>query len=221
MIISRRGLLLGAFSLAAIGRAAAAVHPLPIPPGNRLAFDVIRNGSRIGGHTLDFVISGDRLDVHIAVDLAIGIGPVTLFRYTHRALETWAAGQVQSIDARTNHDGTRHHLTMSRRANGFWVSGDKGSYLAPPETLPATHWTRRTLDGPMVNTETGALMHPQVSDRGIETLMTASAMPLQARHFSLSGDVSLETWYDRSPRWVGLGFAGADGSKISYVLADS
>ena len=219
MIISRRGLLLGALSLVAVGRAGAAEPPLPVPPGNRLAFDVVRNGSRIGGHFLDFVVSGDRLDVHIAVDLAIGIGPLTLFRYTHRARETWTAGQVQSIEARTNHDGTRHNLTMSRRANGFWVSGDKDSYLAPPETLPATHWNRRSLDGPMVNTETGVLMHPQIKDRGLETLMTASAIPLQARHFSLSGDVSLVTWYDHSSRWVGLGFAGADGSKITYLLA--
>lgn len=215
-VIGRRPLLLGALSLAAIGRAQAA---LPIPPGNRLAFDVVRNGSRIGTHVLDFKSSGDRLEVHIAVDLAIGVGPLTLFRYTHRAVETWQAGQVQSIEATTDHDGTEHHLTMRRRGEGIWVVGDKGSYLAPPETLPATHWNRHMLDVPIVNTETGALMRPRIRNHGVEALETASAARVEAQHFSLSGDVSLETWYDQSPRWVGLRFAGADGSTIRYKLA--
>lgn len=217
-LIGRRRVVLGGLALAAAGSANAAAIP-PIPPGNRLAFDVIRNGSKIGTHVLDFEIAGDRLDVNIAVDLAIGIGPLTLFRYTHRAVETWKGGEVQAIDAMTDHDGTKHRLTMKRHPKGIRVVGGKGSYLAPPETLPATHWNRRMLDGPMVNTETGALMHPHITNHGVETVKTISAASVQADHFSLSGDVILETWYDSSPRWVGLGFAGSDGSMIRYLLA--
>jgi hypothetical protein len=216
-LVDRRHLLLGGVALAAVGPALAA--PLPVPKGNRLAFDVIRKGSKIGTHNLTFVPEGDRLSVHVAVDLAIGLGPITLFRYNHRAIETWRAGKVQAITATTNHDGYRHQLAAIRRDDGLWVEGDRGSYLAPPDTLPATHWNRGMLNGPMVNTETGALMHPKVTDRGMETLATTAGSMIRARHFSLSGDIALDTWYDGTPRWVGLAFTGGDGSEVRYRLA--
>lgn len=190
-----------------------------IPDGNKVHFDINRNGSVIGAHDLDFHLGGDGFVVEIKVDIVVGFGPITFFRYRHRAFETWKAGQFVSIDAATDDDGKQCRV-VGRRVNArIEVTGPRGNYLAPPETLPATHWNRRMLDGPMINTETGALMRPHIRDLGIDTIPTQGGGSIRAHHFNFTGDAVLDTWYDDHPSWAGLRFTAHDGSTIRYERA--
>jgi hypothetical protein len=76
-MIGRRSLLVG---LTALPLAQARAGP-PIPAGNRLAFHIIRKGSTIDDHSVDFAQAGDALTVSVAADIVVGIGPIGLFRY--------------------------------------------------------------------------------------------------------------------------------------------
>jgi len=197
--------------------ASGAVGALPIPPARRLGFRVMRNGSNIGQHVLDFEPDGPRLTVRIAVDLAVGIGPITLYRYTHRAVERWEDGRVVSLEAETNDDGSPSTITMRRQDGRLAVESSRaGRYVAPPGTLPATHWNRRMLDGPFINTQTGEVLRPTVRREGAEPLPWAPQR--QGERFVLSGAVDLETWYDAAPNWIGLRFRASDGSGIHYEV---
>jgi Family of unknown function (DUF6134) len=213
-MIGRRAVLSGGVCLLAARRAAAA---LPIPNGNRLAFNVVRGSTTIGTHILTFHPDGDRLTVAIAVDIAVSFGPIVLFRYRHRAEERWAGGQVQSLDAETNNDGTKLETHM-RRQNDALVVASTGhrTYTAPPDALPATHWNRAMLNGPFINTQNGELMHPTVTPLGAAII---SGCRHEAWGFALRGDADLDTWYDGVQRWVGLRFNGSDGSEIRYEQA--
>jgi len=216
MRINRRGFLAGAGAAVAMVALPGFAHALPVPAGNRLAFRVMRKGSEIGAHTLDFVREGDRLTVNVAADIAVKFGFLTLFRYTHRATEIWQGDQVVSISATTNDDGKKYTVTGVRRADGFAVEGAEGSYIAPPETLPATHWNRRMLDHPMINTQNGKLMEPEISLKGVGFITKANGQSIEAEHYSMSGDAQLETWYDMMPFWAGLSFKAKDGSDVIY-----
>lgn len=211
----RRRLLLTSMAALPVSSAIAAV---PVPPGRRLGFRVVRNGSSIGRHVLVFEPDGPRLTVRISVDLAAGIGPITLYRYTHRAMERWEDGRVVSFEAETNDDGSRSAITMQRQGDVLAVESSRaGRYLAPPGALPATHWNRRMLDGPFINTQTGEVMSPAVRREGAEPLPWAPQR--QGERFVLSGAVDLETWYDALPTWIGLRFRASDGSAIHYEVA--
>ena len=198
------------------GMAAAAP---PSPPGNRLAFHVIRNGSMIGQHVVTFDRTGDALTVSVTVDIVAGAGAIALLRYKHRATEQWKGGQVVSLDADTNDSGTPEHMTARRDESGLVVEGSKAArYVAPPRALPGTYWNRAMLDGPFISTQDGRLMHPVVLLTGTEK-MPVTGGSVEARHYTLRGDITLDTFYDLTANWVGLRHIARDGSEIKYLRA--
>ena len=79
-MIGRR-MALGGLAALPFGVARAS---LPIPAGDRLAFQILRKGDKIGEHIETFDRSGDALTVTVAVDILVGLGPIALFRYKNR-----------------------------------------------------------------------------------------------------------------------------------------
>ncbi len=213
-MIDRRQMLAGGLLFSALptmGRAA-----LPIPSGNRLGFDIVRSGSTLGTHVLTFSPAGDGLVVHVAMDLIFKIMGMTLYRYSHRATETWAGDQVMALDATTNDNGTKYEVTGRREGNSLVVQGTKmPRYVAPPNALPATHWNRRELDGPWINPQDGKLLRPKVAAGGIDTIPAAAGTTTHGRHYTLTGDAQFDMWYDDHLGWTGLSFVKA-GATVRY-----
>lgn len=213
-MIDRRQMLVGGVLLSTLPMTAAHAA-LPIPAGNRLGFDIIRKGSKLGTHVLTFQPSGDGLIVHVAVELAYKIMGVTLYHYTHHATETWSGDQVVALQTNTDDNGTAYTVTGKRDAGGLVVTGTKAPrYVAPANALPATHWNRRELDGPWINTQDGRIMRPKVTPGAIETIPAASG-DTRGRHYTLSGDVQLDMWYDDRLGWTGLSFTKG-GALVRY-----
>jgi hypothetical protein len=208
-VTGRRSLLL---ALAAGTSARAAV-----PDNRMLAFHVQRNGSDIGTHVLDFSRDPDGLDITIAVDIAVGIGPLVLFRYRLRGTEKWRGGQVVQADVTTNNNGRAAFMRARREAEGLWVEGSaSGRYLAPAGSLPATHWNPAEHDAPMVNPQDGKLFRPTVVRSGLRQMQLPDGPSLAARRFTLTGEPEMLLWYDQADAWCALQAAGKDGSNITY-----
>lgn len=214
-MIGRRVFLAGGAALATMPTLARAAWP--VPADNRLAFDVVRKRTRLGTHILTFHPEGDALTVQVAVDIVFKLGPIVLYRYRHRATERWQGDQVVSLDTRTDDNGTACQVIARREASGLVVQGTKAPrYIAPANALPATHWNRRELDGPWINTQDGRIMRPRVSPEGRGIIPTADGGTVPARRFALSGDVQLDLWYDDRARWAGLSFVKG-GEAIRYL----
>ncbi|MDO9488932.1 MAG: DUF6134 family protein [Sphingomonadaceae bacterium] len=214
MIIDRRLFIAGLGALAVAPAQAA----LPVPASRLLAFDVVRKGKKIGSHVLRFEPSGGDLKVLIDVMLKVSFGPITFFNYKHDAVELWRGGEWLSVEATTVQNGKTMRVTARRTGAGVAVDGPKGKYVAPANTLAATHWNRRMLDGPFLNTQTGEVQRPKIDRRG-EVMIAARTGPIRADHYAMSGEVALDTYYDQGPTWAGLSFKGGDGSAISYQRA--
>lgn len=214
--LDRRALIAGGALLAALPGAVRAA--LPVPVGNKLAFNVVRNGKTFGTHSLTFERSGDNLVVKVAVEMVFKAAFITLFRYKHTAIERWTGDQVMALDTTTDDNGKTFSVSGRRGPQGFAVEATGvPRYIAPANALPATHWNRRELDGPWINTQDGKLVRPRVAPQGVETLPTAGAGSIRANRFVLSGDVDMDMWYDSLPTWAGLRFKGKDGSAIQYI----
>ena len=190
---------------------------LPVPSSHALAFRLMRYGSAIGTHTLDFKPRDDTLAVTIAVDVAMSLGPIPLVRYTHRNTEVWRAGRLASLDAETNRNGTQLYMSARRVEAGLRVEGSgTDSYIASEDALPTTYWNAQMLRAPMIGTQDGMLVHPRVTEKPIEPVRLASGAETAARCYSLTGDLDLDLWYDPESHWISMRFVVADGSVISY-----
>lgn len=210
-MIARRDVVAGGLCACAAARAAAA---LPIPPSNALTFAIIRGDRRIGTHSVTFEPDGDKLTVRVAADIVVKFGPIALFRYHHRATEIWEGGVVVSVESKTNNDGKPAKTRMWRESGSLMVEGSsQRRYAAPPDASPATHWNRSMLDGPLIETEGGRLLRPKITPLGTAPI---PGYPKPAAGFALRGDADLDTWYDTSPRWVGLRFTGKDGTEVRF-----
>jgi hypothetical protein len=218
-MIGRRPLLLGAAGVAAtaaVPRPATAT-PLPVPPGGRLAFALIRHEDNIGTHTIAFDQQGDTLTIRIDVEVLVKFGPIPLVRYTHRNVEVWRDNRLDQLQATTDKNGTRLFVSAHRTDAGLSVVGSAATaYIAPEDALPTTYWNKRLLVSPMIGTQDGMLVHPAVRDLGADPVQVAAGGRIPATRYSVRGDINLDLWYDQDATWAGMEFSVADGSIVHY-----
>lgn len=188
-----------------------------MPYGGELAFRLLRHGSAIGTHHTTFRRDGDALVVETAVDVAVGLGPITLVRYTHRNREFWQRDRLVALSGQTNRNGNHLYMEGSRTDSGLSVRGSGTEpYMAPANALPTTYWNPRMLLGPMIGVQDGGLVKPVVTTQPHDAIRIASGHSIDATHYRLSGDLDLELWYDTSGTWSGMRFTVDDGSVVTY-----
>lgn len=216
-MLSRRNLIVGGAALTASSVAPHPASAVTTPRPGLLRFDVFRNSSRIGEHAVRLSRSGTTVGAEVTVELAVSIGPITVFRYTHSVREEWRDGQFQWMESRTNDDGTLHHVRADRTAEGVVVRRGAGeSAILTGDAIPLTHWNHKCVTTPLFNPQTGLPLKLTVQPRPAETLDLGGGRMVRTRRFSLVGEAALETWYDETESWVALRSAGRDGSTISY-----
>jgi uncharacterized protein DUF6134 len=213
-MIGRRHLLVAGAAILG-GRPSHAA--LPVPRSRTLAFRLMRLGMPIGTHTLTFHDQGDGLEVDIAVDVVVKVGPFPFVRYTHHSREAWQADRLVGVSSRTDRNGTKLQMAAAWTDAGLRVEGSgTRPYVAPRNASATTYWHKATLFGPLIGTQDGGLVHPAVSQHQPETIRLASGEAIAARRYVLSGDLDFELWYDSSDAWVGMRFKADDGSMVSY-----
>lgn len=216
------GAMLAAAGLSSpAGVLAAAAATGAAPEDGELAFDVFRGAAPMGRHVLRFTSGSDGvLTVDIAIDLAVSLGPITVFRYTHRNRERWRDGRLIAIATTTDDDGTR--FTVDGRADGdrFVADGSVGRIEAPAGILPTSYWHPETTQRRLwLDTQRGRLITPQIAPLGAVERPAPDGGAIDADAFAVSGDLTMTLWYRRlEPRWLGVAFDGR-GRAVTYRLA--
>lgn len=212
-MILRRTFLMAGLSAVATPVLAA----VPQFPAAGLSFRIMRKGSRIGTHALQFTGNANALVVDISVEMAVRFGPIRLFHYNLHATERWTDGVFASLEAKTDYDGEPAWCSVKREAGQLIVEGSKASrYTAPSNVLAATHWNKAELRGPMINPENGELLHPAISDLGKAMVPLASGATVPTTHFGWRGQDTLDLWYDDAGTWTALRAVTHSGEVLSY-----
>jgi hypothetical protein len=185
----------------------------PQDPGWR--FLVLRHGNVIGEHVFTFSRRGEDFVVEIAIDIAVELLGVTLFRFTHRAEEVWRDGWLHALVSATDDDGALWRVRSERRDGalrgtvndvGFDVSG----YL-----VPASLWHRDTPKSRVLfGTIDARVKVVNSADLGVEPV-PAAGRPVTARHVRLTGELERDVWYGPDCGIVRVAFPARDGSRIT------
>jgi hypothetical protein len=203
---TRRTFISGAAALSVLPSAA-----LAYPAG--LAFAAIRNGKKIGEHRLTFEGSGEDLTVRVRAEMAVKIGPVTVFRYAHDVVERWRGGRFERLESKTSSNGARESVVAQRSAGGVMIRTGAKQALGPANTLPFTHWNPLVANAPLFNPQTGKLLKLTVREVGRSPLPGGGA---EARRVAFRGDAEIDNWYDAEGTWIALRGRLDDGSTMEY-----
>ena len=184
-----------------------------------LDYEVIRKGKNIGTHSFAFESSTEGSTVKVKTDIAVKIAFVTVYKFQHEATEVWGESSLLGYNSTTNDDGDQKFLKLNE---GF-VTSNQGEFDRSSIALfPASLWSQGTVSlSSLMNTLDGSMMDVNAKDLGEESVKTTSGKTLTARHFSLTGGLDRELWYDADGRLVHVEFLGGDGSMIMYKLKDA
>jgi hypothetical protein len=217
----RRTIALLAAGFAAIAMISSPAHAQAWQPsdGDRLEFDVFRDGSKFGKHVVVFSKAGDQLTVDSDIELKVALGPLTVFHYVHDATERYSAGRLISVAAKTKKDGKWKTLAADAVEGGLKVAGAAFRGLHTGLVIPSTHWNVAQMKQPaMLSTETGAMLPMQVIDQGLERVKVGAG-EIEARRYFVKSELDATFWYDAQGRWVKCAFK-AQGSTVDYVLRE-
>jgi len=186
--------------------------------GDKISFKVLRKGNDFGTHSIAF--SGDpenELVVTSKVSLRAGFGPITAFRYTLEAKETWRSGVLVKLTGKTNDNGDQLQVSADQQGDVLNVSGSKYSGFVGLGILPSSHWHKGQVGASQIlSTEDGELLDVSSEFLGRETIEVAGRQ-IDADRYVLKSDIDLDLWYDTQNRLVKLAFE-ARGQNIEYIL---
>ena len=190
--------------------------PLGAATDKAVAFTVLRDGERLGSHSVRISQEDDRLIAEIEIDLEVRLAFFTLFRYRHSNREVWQDGRLISLDSKTDDDGELYWVRARAQDDGLAVESRDGRIVAPADILPTSYWRPETIDrGELLDTQRGQIVQVSVEDLGKEPAdQTESAMA--DRRYAVRGDLNLDIWYSQDGRWNGLLFE-VRGSEIRYL----
>ncbi|MBI1199755.1 MAG: hypothetical protein GC203_18000 [Phenylobacterium sp.] len=194
--MARRELIAGAAGLVMAPGAALAAP-------NRLAFQVFRNGTRVGDHQITFTGDDAARTVTTDVTMVVKLGPVPVFKYRHKAVERWAGGKWASVETSTNSNGKMQ--TVSAQAMGGYVQidGPAGSIRGPADAVPLSHWNQASFGHPLFNQQEGKMLKVRCSQ-------------VAAGHWAIRGETEIDDFYDAKGDWMALKGKLDDGSTMEY-----
>lgn len=196
-----------------------------LPPqsqaNEKLVFDVLMDGRKIGSHAVTLWRDGPRTHVDIDINLRVGLGPITLYRYEQRNRSLWDNGALTAFESRTNDDGdvfvVRASRLAGRRDNALTVAVNDGAPVAVSDWFPTTYWDKRTvLQDRLLATRDGEILNVDTTAMGVE-MIEVRGVPTRAERFQMRGDLNVDLWYDDDGGWVKLAF-DYRGNRFDYVL---
>lgn len=186
--------------------------------GDRMEFEIRRNGEKIGTHSVRFATDAGGLRAEAASDLKVSFLGIAFYRMRYRSVSLWQDGRLRQLQARTEENGKVQEVSARDEAGGLVIEGEGNAAIAPGDLLTTDHFHPGVIGtGAVLNTITGRLNRVQMTAEARETVETGDAALRPATRYAYRGELEATVWYDEAGRWVGLEFKGRDGSTIRYV----
>jgi hypothetical protein len=203
--------------LPAAAKAAIAV-PEGFPPNGTITYDVWREGSQIGIHTVEFTRDGDKLTVRTRIRIQVKLLFITVYRFEHDAEEDWVGGRLMRFAAKTNDNGTDRDVLLERQGDELRGHYNSEQATLPGNLIPGSLWNPATVDQTqLIEPTKGRAKDVTIADRGMEAV-TLDSGTIQAHHYSITGDLRREVWYGADGEVVQAAYAAKDGSLLTFKL---
>ena len=203
--------------------AQADISKVQIPSSPKhVSFRVMWKGEQIGYHNTVITPSTDGagMTVQTKIGMKVKMGVITAFRYEHQSTETWQGGLLQSLVSMTNNDGDKLSVKGEATSNGFRVTGPKGPFVAPADSLTTNcMWLPELVEEKkLIDSQNGVLVGLVSKPLGEETVKVKGKNEPAERHSILTPFVGGSLWYDLAGNWVRSRLE-IKGETLEYSLA--
>jgi hypothetical protein len=192
-----------------------------LPSSGRFEYDVIREGDRIGTHSVMFRREGGNLAIETRTDITVRVLGITLYRFYYKAEESWVDGRLSSLSSGTDNDG--EILTVALARAGGRIRGTCNGILLdlPTDLLPISVWHPDFIRRSIILDQYRCVERKvRATDHGTEPV-SAGLQNVRARHYTLAGELQRDVWYGPDGQAVGVVFPANDGSEIAFVIRGS
>ncbi len=202
-----------------VGPPAYAIGPTEVLEtyGPEATYQIVRNGKKIGTHTIRFQPDEQGLSVSIVSDIKVRVLKIPVYSFYYESIERWSTDRLLSIDSTVKEKGETVS-TAYAFADGIATMTDPGGNTTTGNVnFGSNHWNNSVLtENQLFNTLTGRANSVTVSAPNAERLNIGNT-EIDTTHHVYSGELQAEVWYDSQGRWVQLLFKGEDGSVIKYI----
>lgn len=185
--------------------------------GDKINFDVHRNGKPVGYHKVSFFPSESGLRVTAVFKLEVDFLMFKAYHYYYRSESLWKDGCLVELSAETDDNGNKTTVDVRRGGDVLKIEGPAGETTAEFGIFPTDHWHPGVLrTSKVLNTIKGRVDHVTIGKEG-RMAIPAGPGDRMADHYRYTGDLQNEVWYDARDRWVKMRFKAKDDSTIDYI----
>jgi len=189
-----------------------------VPNSKEIHFQILRNGSPFGTHSLVFSENEkDQTVVDINIQMKYSLGPVNIFKYVHSNQEIWEGNEIVSVNSYTYDNGEEYSVEAVWYDDYADIRAQNKSYDAPASIYSTSYWNKAMLEADeLLNTQKGNIEKIKVTSLGKEDIIS-EGQTIEAEAYQLDAHIPLKIWYDAdSKEWVKLKFT-IRGSELEYV----
>lgn len=212
-------LLLLATALGASIRDVEAQMAAELEPGEAWRFRVYLDDREIGYHHFYLARSGETRQLRSVADFEYRLLFVKLYDYQHENLETWSGDCLQSVQSRTDANGTPYAVDGRLGSDGFRVDGSEAEDTLPDCVMSFAYWNPAFLEQErLLNTQNGEFLEVDVSEPVSESVLVRGEQRSALRYRVEAGDLNLDLWYSNENEWLALESEVRGGRTLRYEL---
>lgn len=118
-----------------------------IPQNNEIKFDIIRNKKNIGYHSIFFIENNDTLKVNIDIKIAVKIGFLTIYKYSHKNQEEWKNNQLYKISTNSITNSKKKYSVEGKQKEEFFeFYGVDNKKRTNKDIIPISYWNKELLN---------------------------------------------------------------------------
>ena len=187
-------------------------------PGNQdLLFEITRNGSPVGSHSVTVRHDAAGLRAESSSRIAVRMFGITVYRLDYTSVSRWTDGRMVALDSVTDDAGTVTRVSATLDGDDLRIATNGETATAPLGLQPTDHWNSAVIGATEVlNTLTGKINRVTMTAQGRDNVPAGGRLR-PATRYAYHGELEATVWYDAAGHWTGLRFAARDGSIIDYV----
>lgn len=179
-------------------------------------FTVLRDGDPVGHYRIAFERSGGHAEVRETIKIIVRLLSIPVYRFDYSGRQVWKDDRAVWVDAVTNRDGEKLHITVRADAGGYVRAVNDRIDRFDASVRVLAFWNKDTLNHhkfvSVVEDKTLEVSFPRVGRENI----TVAGQQLRAEHYRMVGDEERDLWFDPVGRLAKLEFR-RHGSDIAYI----